>query len=113
MKIKTSKLKGTALDYAVAVCEGISPKLFEDTGITWVLDDSNNELNYSQDWSQAGPIIERELIMLEYDCFSKQWCSRRRVDDCYQYGCTPLKAAMRCYVASKVGDEIEIPEELV
>ena len=28
------------------------------------------------------------------------------------YGHTPLIAAMRCYCASKLGDEIEIPEEL-
>ncbi len=28
------------------------------------------------------------------------------------HGPTPLIAAMRCYVASKLGDEIEIPEEL-
>jgi hypothetical protein len=27
-------------------------------------------------------------------------------------GPTPLIAAMRCYVASKLGDEIEIPENL-
>jgi len=28
------------------------------------------------------------------------------------HGDTPLIAAMRCYVASKLGDEVEIPEEL-
>ena len=28
------------------------------------------------------------------------------------YGPTPLIAAMRCYVASKLGEEVEIPEEL-
>lgn len=28
------------------------------------------------------------------------------------YGPTPLIAAMRCYVASKLGDEVEIPDEL-
>jgi hypothetical protein len=28
------------------------------------------------------------------------------------YGPTPLIAAMRCYVASKMGDEIELPEEV-
>jgi hypothetical protein len=28
-------------------------------------------------------------------------------------GRTPLIAAMRCYVASKLGDEVEIPEELI
>jgi hypothetical protein len=27
-------------------------------------------------------------------------------------GPTPLIAAMRCYVASKLGDEVDIPEEL-
>jgi len=27
-------------------------------------------------------------------------------------GPTPLIAAMRCYVASKLGDEVEIPQEL-
>ena len=27
-------------------------------------------------------------------------------------GSTPLIAAMRCYVASKLGDEVEVPEEL-
>jgi hypothetical protein len=28
-------------------------------------------------------------------------------------GTTPLIAAMRCYVASKLGDEVEIPVELI
>jgi hypothetical protein len=28
------------------------------------------------------------------------------------WGDTPLIAAMRCFVTSKLGDEIEIPEEL-
>ena len=29
------------------------------------------------------------------------------------HGPTPLIAAMRCYVASKLGDEVEVPEELL
>jgi hypothetical protein len=29
------------------------------------------------------------------------------------YGITPLIAAMRCYVASKLGDEVEIPAGLL
>lgn len=28
------------------------------------------------------------------------------------YGSTPLIAAMRCYVASKLGDEVKVPDEL-
>jgi hypothetical protein len=30
-----------------------------------------------------------------------------------QNGPTPLVAAMRCYVASKLGDTVEIPDDLV
>ena len=33
-------------------------------------------------------------------------------DDC-SHGTTPLIAAMRCYVKSKLGNEVEIPEELL
>ena len=29
-----------------------------------------------------------------------------------EHGPTPLIAAMRCYVASKLGDEVDVPDEL-
>lgn len=65
--------------------------------------------DYSTDWSQGGPIIEREGIDL-MKVGVKQWRA-----DCgpARYGPTPLIAAMRCYVASKLGDEVEIPSELL
>ena len=31
---------------------------------------------------------------------------------CATFGPTPLIAAMRCYVSGKLGDEVDIPEEL-
>jgi hypothetical protein len=34
-------------------------------------------------------------------------------EDCGYYGPTPLIAAMRAYVASKLGDEVVIQEELL
>ena len=34
-------------------------------------------------------------------------------DDAYWDGPTALIAAMRCFVASRLGDEVEVPEELV
>jgi hypothetical protein len=34
-------------------------------------------------------------------------------EPCSAYGPTPLIAAMRCYVASKLGDEVDVPEELM
>jgi hypothetical protein len=74
--------------------------------------------DYSTDWSQGGPIIEREGIA------TKKWLGAWQAeveflpdDDTHyrygkSYGPTPLIAAMRCYVASKLGDEVEVPEEL-
>ncbi len=69
---------------------------------------------FSTDWSLAGPIIERERISI------RQWTNVPIVhaympqDDApwASDGTSPLIAAMRCYVASKLGDEINIPEEL-
>lgn len=66
---------------------------------------------YSTDWAQAGPIIEREeMTLLRFGDYPN-WTAC--LAGCPQMsGPTPLVAAMRCYVASKMGDEIEIPEEL-
>ena len=72
------------------------------------------ELNYSTDWAQAGPIIEREEIDLKF-VEEGVWQASNVFDDIAFHhfkGPTPLIAAMRCYVASKLGDEIEIPESL-
>jgi hypothetical protein len=57
-------------------------------------------------------IIEREWI--EIGAHGDQWRAVMHLDDgsIYADGSTPLIAAMRCYVASKLGDEVEIPEEL-
>ena len=43
------------------------------------------------------------------------WEVRRFISECElfaAYGSTPLIAAMRCYCRAKLGDELEIPEEL-
>ena len=73
----------------------------------------------STDWSQGGLIIEREGLYLKARNDAKEWkagaLSMNRPDNkpgpLYN-GPTPLIAACRCFVASKLGDEVEIPEEL-
>jgi hypothetical protein len=113
--MKTSELTGTALDWAVAKCEGL---LLPDGGNLQIF---NKQLRAhpaklgtlytpSIDWAQGGPIIEREGITLTHQ--ADQW-SAQTDDDLFAYGPTPLIAAMRCYVASKLGDDVEIPEELM
>jgi len=66
--------------------------------------------NPSGDWMQGGPIIERERIDVLYE-HDLRWIAvpQKGIES---YGPTPLIAAMRCYVASKLGDEVEIPDEL-
>lgn len=72
----------------------------------------------STDWAQGGPIIDREMREHGFDVWrtaDMAQCAatyERGLPDSYIYGSTPLIAAMRCYVASKLGDEVEIPEEL-
>ena len=122
--MKTSVLQGHALDWAVAKCEGIT---FE--GKRWFYPDAIQScvpLNYRQwstDWAQGGLIIEREGICLQFKQHNKEWHAtidiRNRKYQSGQYlfvrwhPSSPLIAAMRCYVASKLGDEVEIPEELI
>ena len=104
--MRTSELTGAALDWAVAKCEGIT----EGKDSAWYYD-RRDAYNYSTDWAQGGPIIERQEIELIPK--GMHWDAYADEDFHVPYsGPTPLIAAMRCYVASKLGDEVEIPEEL-
>ena len=108
MKMNTSELTNLALNWAVATCEG-----YEGAPL-WVARQSNA----STDWEQGGPIIEREGISLYLDT-NNLW--QANIFDgnpiCNPFGGvqgpTPLIAAMRCYVASRLGDEVDVPDELL
>lgn len=107
MKIKTSELQGAALDWAVAKCEGHDMEYFQ------VVD----AYLPSTDWAQGGPIIEREGINIERVNNHGRWeawtpAPERRSGEAVEQGPTPLIAAMRCFVASKLGDEVEVPDGL-
>jgi hypothetical protein len=123
-QMKTSELTGAALDWAVAKCEPddtLAIYFDESTGEPLCHDDwpDNQEYKPSTDWAQGGPIIERELIDLRHirtlpTMFWEAYTPAPEHDDgevCVA-GPTPLIAAMRCYVASKLGDEVEVPKEL-
>ena len=108
MKVKVSELTSPVLDWAVAECEGIN--LFETEG--WIyMDGTRAVFRPTTDWRQGGLIIERQRIDL-YGFDGEIWSAWNNLR-AMQYGPTPLIAAMRCYVASKLGDEIEVPEALL
>ena len=113
--MKTNELAGPALDWAVAKCEGFAP--FTD-GISWIIDDVGTYKRlpkYSTDWAQGGPIIEQEKIGFKYTGAALDfvaWVNGQLSTKHDKYGETPLIAAMRCYVASKLGDQVDVPKEL-
>lgn len=101
--MKTNELTGAALDWAVAKCEGT---LHDDGSVS-------DYFQPSVDWEQGGAIIESEIIGLDYDA-AEGWQARDfDTQQITATGKTPLEAAMRCYVASKLGNEVEVPEELI
>ena len=78
----------------------------------WALE-GNTDCMYSTRWNAGGPIIEREKIGVGYTTEGgATWLAAKTDDPFYISGPTPLVAAMRCYVASKLGDTVDIPEEL-
>jgi hypothetical protein len=105
--MKTNTLTGAALDWAVAQAEGgYDERDFVVRGCTYIVQ------NYSTNWAQGGPIIEREGIRLHRSHTGDWWAGPESDPHRPVSGPTPLIAAMRCYVASKLGDEVDIPEEL-
>jgi hypothetical protein len=106
MNTLTQELTGAALDWAVAKAEGITCAPYRGK----VVDQWGNPLVFHEDWSLAGPIIEREGMQIQ--TFMDKWLASIPRPFVQQDGPTPLIAAMRCYVASKLGDTVDIPEEL-
>jgi len=102
MKVKTSELKGAALDWAVSYCVEWSNK-FPIMPF--------RVLSYSTDWAQGGLIIEREGISVYFE--NGDWHAKAQSKPVTYYDYSPLVAAMRCYVASKLGDEVEVPDEIL
>lgn len=133
MKIKTSELQGAALGAAIAMAEGREFVPYPPNGYAadeackrgliarWK--DGRNEHfacmrcqreELDVTWERCGPILDREHICLLWDRLFECWNARDLRNAAVSFtGPTALIAAMRCFVASKLGDEVDVPEELV
>lgn len=125
MKIKTSELIDAALDWAVAEASGVpvevtasSPPvvrltnhrdMFEVGARSWAFAPTTH-------WAQGGPIIElNEIGSFHYihGFHGPMWSASIGSGGFQQDGPTALIAAMRCFCRSKLGDEVDVPEELL
>ena len=141
MKVKVSEVTGKVLDYLVAKAEGWTFNDWHQNDGDWQVwaekvdaegrgpagyFPADSRLHFSTDWAQGGPIIEREKIGVLPDDGHRfsQWrafCWHPSQHDLtfedatshMEAGPTPLIAAMRCFVASRLGDEVDVPEELL
>jgi hypothetical protein len=118
--MKTSELTDTALDWAVAKAKGHEIESLRGGAVWyWLKCSLTGALEVvevfspSTNWAHGGPIIEREGIWLKHGP-STGW---EAIHGLFLFpnlvigtGPTPLIAAMRCYVASKMGDTVDIPE---
>jgi hypothetical protein len=112
MKHKTIELTGALLNAAVLKALPPDPRWVQ----AWV-----GTPHFSTEWAIAGPIIERERITVQAaqdgdwraflgDGTTNAGTVRSAREPMVQTrGPTPLVAAMRAYVASKLGDEVELP----
>ena len=105
--MNTNELTGPALDWAVAKAEGKNVDPWHGALMGWLKDH-----RYSTNWLHGGPIIEREGISIGKADDPNWWAFKGWKAEDGMPGPTPLIAAMRCYVASRLGDTIDIPEEL-
>ena len=109
---KTPELIDAPLDWAVAKCEEVEPE--------WLIEDNFSharaygEFTYSSNWAKGGPILSRERIDRVFNHKSGLWLAftSRGTTHTHQDK-SELVAGLRCVVASKLGDEVEIPEELL
>lgn len=115
--MKTTELTGATLDWAVAQAKGLDVRIFSPKRERTVCVHHGLIYNPSQDWILGFDIIERELTMIT-------WSAQYRIDGWQAdiktpeinhtaYGKTPLLAAMRCFVLSKLGESLDLPPELL
>jgi Protein of unknown function (DUF2591) len=128
MKIKVSEASGVVLDYLVVVARGFD--VYHNATMNgcviegfWVSGyypgDLNswvplNTLTHSTSWHLGGPIIDREEITIDYrdnETLARIWKKDNYIQS-YAEKRQGLIAAMRCFIVSKLGDEVEVPDEL-
>ena len=130
--VPVRELIGTALDWAVAVCQKL-PIMDDPMGFMkdapdssqagfWVWGDNQKDktlliggnYNPSNNWSLAGEIIDREDISFEAPSpCCEQWSATMCDGDFKFYADSAPTASMRTYVASIMGEEVEVPKRLL
>ena len=119
MKIKTSEITGAALDWAVAKILGVKTQtcgVGKYQYLAYIPKGKRSFYKYtpSSNWKQGGPLMEQHRIRIDCPWDSGPFEATCKIDGTTGWvkGPTILIAAMRCLVSAKLGDEVEVPDEL-
>ncbi len=139
MKIKTKDLSGVALDWAVGTidpqCEGLTFGIEKEMLCGYTIEENGEKsiciylvggafnktikakkilgFNYAESYSpttnggSASRIVENNKISVNWDDSEKKWFTVDKATE----GETFMIAALRYFVWSKYGEEIEVPED--
>lgn len=128
--LKVSEATGPALDWMVALCEDqATPKGMTSAEVLLYRSVASNAwmyprtrgIAYCTNWAHGGPILSRlgaenGLQLTTHVTSTGAACGWRASCDFpngFYFGETALIAAMRCYVASKLGDIVKVPKEMI
>lgn len=124
MKIKTSELIGPALDWVVATALGHKAGQIKAHGPVHLFREigySPYQFSPSTTGSEVIEIMEREKIRVEpWTDKARAWAALAykfqgwaNPTSEFVFGPTLHIAVCRCFVASKLGDEVDVPKELM
>lgn len=119
MAMKTVALEqatGPALDLLVATCEGHLASVTKSGEVIILREGITDYFDPSRNWGWAGPIKERQGISSGPAAGGGFWAGKCPINDGETLGMegpTELIAIARCYVASVMGETVEVPEELL
>lgn len=137
MKVKVADANGAALDWMVAIAEGIPEEELYISGggkfrslFRRLRDEEGNlthrymtgpDLLFSRKWEAGGPVIDKmiqEGMALSKSGWGVDTLKYRAAmygdhRNWFAFGETTLVAAMRCCAMYRLGDEVNVPKELL
>jgi hypothetical protein len=118
IEVSTDKLAGAALDWAIALIEGVTVAIASPQyGTDWRIYKPRFGGKYSPstDWAFGGPLIQKYGCHLNHILATDSWqanCWDGRIPG-HAPRETPLIAACLAIVSAKLGDTVQVPKELM
>lgn len=137
--MKTKELEGAALAWAVAKAKGIADENIvlhsrlqlpgekavryqARVSVRWLSKEHTSQETWtycdqtyspSTVQSEGAQLIDDAKIATWYAKELQCWCAQEDETHCQSSGTTRLEAGLRCLVAIHLGEEVDIPEELL